>query len=162
MPVLFSRACEYALRALFEMARHPKQEFWTIQELADRTDTPAPFLAKTFQSLVKGEILISNKGRHGGFAFARAPQKISLIKIVEMIDGPALAYNCALGLPTCSNDEPCPFHAHWKAIRDSITNALQHQTLAPGKAKTKLRRSATRLGNGILKTENLTKKILQP
>jgi Rrf2 family protein len=147
MPVLFSRACEYALRALFEMARHPEQEFWTIQELANRTDTPAPFLAKTFQSLVKGEILISTKGRRGGFAFAQAPQKIALTKIVEMIDGPALAYNCALGLPTCSNDEPCPFHARWKAIRDSITNALQHQTLAPGAAQTTSRQSVRRRGN---------------
>jgi len=162
MPVLFSRACEYALRALFEMARHPEQESWTIQELASRTDTPAPFLAKTFQSLVKGEILISTKGRRGGFAFARAPQKISLIKIVELIDGPALAYNCALGLPTCSNDAPCPFHARWKAIRDSITNALQHQMLAQGASRTTSRRSTIRRGNVILKTEKLTPKFLQP
>jgi Rrf2 family protein len=141
MPVLFSRACEYALRGLFEMARHPEQEYWTIQELASRTDTPAPFLAKTFQSLVKGEILTSIKGRHGGFAFARAPQKISLTEVVELIDGPALTYNCALGLPTCSNDEPCPFHTHWKTIRESITNALQHQTLAQGASQTTSRRS---------------------
>jgi Rrf2 family protein len=144
MPVLFSRACEYAVRALFEMARRPEQESWTIQELASRTDTPAPFLAKTFQALVKGEILVSTKGRRGGFAFARAPQKISLIEIVELIDGPALAHNCALGLPTCSNDDPCPFHAHWKAIRDSITNALHRQTLAQGASRTFSRRNPVR------------------
>jgi Rrf2 family protein len=141
MPVLFSRACEYALRALFEMARRPEQESWTVQELASRTDTPAPFLAKTFQSLVKGEILISTKGRRGGFAFARSPQKISLMEIVELIDGPALAHNCALGLPTCSNNDPCPFHAQWKTIRDSIEAALQHQNLTQGAARTTLRRN---------------------
>jgi Rrf2 family protein len=141
MPVLFSRACEYAVRALFEMARRPNQESWTIQELASRTDTPAPFLAKTFQSLVKGDILISTKGRRGGFAFARPPQKISLMEIVELIDGPALAHNCALGLPACSNDAPCPFHEHWKTLRDSIALALRHQTLAQGLSRPSSRRN---------------------
>jgi Rrf2 family protein len=144
MPVLFSRACEYALRALFEMARHPQQEYWTVQELAKRTDTPAPFLAKTFQSLVKGEILISIKGRRGGFAFARMPKKISLMEIVELIDGDALTYNCALGLSTCNNDEPCPFHVHWKEIRDSISKVLRQQTLVQDGSPTTLRRSVTR------------------
>jgi Rrf2 family protein len=147
MPVLFSRACEYAVRALFEMARRPDQEYWTIQELASRTDVPAPFLAKTFQSLVKGDILISTKGRRGGFTFARSPQKISLKEIVELIDGPALAHNCALGLPTCSTDNPCPFHAHWKTIRDSIASALQQQTLTQGASRTTSRRYTARHNN---------------
>ncbi len=129
MPVLFSRACEYALRALFEMARHPEQEFWVVQDLARRTNAPAPFLAKTFQSLVKGEVLISIKGRRGGFAFARPPQRISLMEIVDLIDGPDVSKNCALGLTTCNDDTPCPFHRHWKSIRASIANALRHETL---------------------------------
>ncbi|MBV6504510.1 MAG: putative HTH-type transcriptional regulator [Syntrophorhabdaceae bacterium] len=129
MPVLFSRACEYALRALFEMARHPEQDSWTIQELAQRTDTPAPFLAKTFQTLAKGGILVSTKGRRGGFAFARAPHRIVLLEIVDLIDGPSLSKNCALGLPTCSDDSPCPFHEHWKGIRASIMSALRTETL---------------------------------
>ena len=129
MPVVFSRACEYALRALLAMARHREQESWTVQELASRTDTPAPFLAKTFQSLVKGKILISTQGRHGGFGFARLPGKISFMEVVNIIDGPALTENCALGLPECNDKNPCPFHAQWKGIRADIINALKNQTL---------------------------------
>jgi Rrf2 family protein len=144
MPVLFSRACEYALRALFEMARHPEQDSWTVQELAQSTDTPAPFLAKTFQSLVKGDILISTKGRHGGFAFARPPQRISLMEIVDLIDGPDVSKNCALGLATCNDDTPCPFHSHWKNIRASISNALLHETLVPNVPKKNFRKNAIR------------------
>lgn len=129
MPVVFSRACEYALRALFEMARHPEQESWTVQELAARTDTPAPFLAKTFQALVKGEVLNSTKGRKGGFAFARKPGKVFLMDIVEVIDGSALASDCVLGMPTCGDSNPCPFHQHWKDIRAKILSALRDETL---------------------------------
>jgi len=138
MPVLFSRACEYALRALFEMARQQEQESWTVQELAQRTHTPAPFLAKTFQSLVKGEILTSTKGRRGGFAFARRPDQIPLMEVVALIDGPALVENCALGLPTCGDRNPCPFHDRWKEIRASIVNLLRSESLAKNSLSKKL------------------------
>lgn len=130
MSVLFSRGCEYALRGLVEMARHPEQEYWTILDLASRTETPAPFLAKTFQQLVRAKLLRSAKGRGGGFAFARPPQEISVIGVVETLDGDALAQECALGLPECSEANPCPFHRHWKGIRESILEALTAESLA--------------------------------
>ena len=63
MPVIFSRACEYAIRGLIEMARHPEQKNWKIQDLAEGTNAPAPYLVKTFQILVKSQILNSTKGR---------------------------------------------------------------------------------------------------
>ncbi|NIR49850.1 Rrf2 family transcriptional regulator [candidate division KSB1 bacterium] len=130
MSVLFSRACEYALRGLAEMARHNEKESWTIQELADQTDTPAPFLAKSFQILVRNGILKSVKGRGGGFSFAQPVDKIHLIKIVETIDGFSLAEECVLGLPECGGENPCPFHDQWAEIRESIIRALSTQTLA--------------------------------
>jgi Rrf2 family iron-sulfur cluster assembly transcriptional regulator len=130
MSVLFSRACEYSLRGLSEMARHPSQKQWTIQELAARTDTPAPFLAKTFQALVRGKLLNSSKGRGGGFSFARPPGEISIMQVVMILDGPTLVEACALGLPTCNDTNPCPFHSHWAGLRASIVDALSTQTLA--------------------------------
>lgn len=129
MPVLFSRACEYAIRGLAEMASQPEITSWTIQELAKQTDTPAPFLAKTFQTLVKSGILNSAKGRHGGFSFARPVDKIYIMEIVNILDGPTLANDCALGFPECSGIKPCPFHAQWGEIRETIIHALSSQSL---------------------------------
>ncbi|MDZ7267640.1 MAG: Rrf2 family transcriptional regulator [candidate division KSB1 bacterium] len=160
MPVLFSRACEYALRALFEMARQEEQESWTVQDLAQRTHTPAPFLAKTFQSLVKGDILTSTKGRSGGFAFARPPAQIRLMDVVDLIDGPALVENCALGLPACGDCNPCPFHDHWKEIRSAIVNTLRSETLA---SSSLMKKSGTRPGRKPAKTRlALSKSRISP
>ncbi len=75
MPVIFSRACEYAIRGLIEMARHPEQKNWKIQDLAERTNAPAPYLAKTFQTLVRRQILNSTKGRGGGFFICGSNEK---------------------------------------------------------------------------------------
>ncbi len=124
MPVIFSRACEYAIRGLIEMARHPGQENWKIQDLAERTNAPAPYLAKTFQTLVRSQILNSTKGRRGGFSFAVPTKNISLMDIVNIIDGPRLSRSCALGFPECGNDNECPIHEQWGAIRDMIIHTL--------------------------------------
>lgn len=122
MPVIFSRACEYAIRGLIEMARHPEQKNWKIQDLAERTNAPAPYLAKRFQTLVRNQILHATKG--GGFAFAISTKNISLMDIVNIIDGPRLSRSCALGFPECGNDNECPIHEQWGAIRDMIISAL--------------------------------------
>lgn len=129
MPVLFSRACEYALRGLAEMAGEPDREQWRIHELSQRTNTPAPFLAKTFQTLVKSGILNSTKGRGGGFTFARPVDDIYLIEVVRCVDGPTLGEDCVLGFPKCNDENPCPFHDRWKVLRSSIIDALSSQTL---------------------------------
>ena len=129
MPVIFSRACEYAIQGLIEMARHPEEECWRIHDLAERTKTPAPFLAKTFQTLARNQILKSIKGRGGGFSFAVPRKNISLIDIVNIIDGPGLSKNCALGFPECGNNNICPIHEQWEAIRNNIVDTLSNNTL---------------------------------
>lgn len=130
MAVIFSRACEYALRGLVCMAGHPDKRNWTIPEIAKQSSSPAPFLAKTFQLLVKGRVLNSSKGRQGGFSFARRANDIYLIDIVNIIDGTRLTHDCALGLPDCNDDNPCPFHVHWRRIRTPIIEALSEESLA--------------------------------
>ncbi len=130
MSVIFSRACEYAIRGLVEMARDKKSTSWTVQEVAKRADVPAPFLAKTFQSLVKGGVLNSMKGRQGGFSFASSAEELYLISIVEILDGSRLTHDCAIGLPECHDDSPCPFHVHWRKLRIPLVEALQKETVA--------------------------------
>ncbi len=137
MSVLFSRGCEYALRGLMEMASHPEKTFWTVQELAELSETPAPFLAKTFQTLVKHGILTSTKGRGGGFSFARPLEKISLLEVVSIIDGPTLTEECALGLDECSERNPCSIHSQWRDIREQIVSALSEQSLLEFARKSK-------------------------
>jgi Rrf2 family protein len=129
MSVLFSRACEYGMRALVEMARDQEQPIHLAQELAERLDIPAPFLAKTLQLLVKKDILHSTKGRSGGFSFARPASKIRLLEVVEAIDGLGLAEDCVLGMPLCGDSKPCSVHYGWAPIRKAIVQMLKTKTI---------------------------------
>ncbi len=130
MSVIFSRACEYAVRGLVEMARHPEQTSWTIPEVAEQSINAGPFFSQDLSITGEGGILNSTKGRQRGFSFARSVDKIFLIEIVQIIDGPTLTHDCALGLPNCNDDNPCPFHVQWKRVRVPLIEALSQESLA--------------------------------
>ncbi len=132
--MLYSSAAEYAIRALTQLALsemkfgQPKPS--PVQELAEREAIPKHFLGKVFQTLVRAGILTSMRGPHGGFALARPASKITLYEIVQAIDGTVALDRCVIGLPQCSDRNPCPHHSRWKPVRDQIKDYLRGTTLA--------------------------------
>ena len=128
--MLYSRPCEYALRALTYLSSKDAKELSRVHEIAESEDLPAPFLAKLLQQLARTGVLISVKGPKGGFGLARRPEEISLIEIVSAVDGTESFHRCAVGLAECSDTSPCPLHDTWKPLRTRITDYLAEQTLA--------------------------------
>lgn len=128
--MLYSRPCEYALRALTYLSSHNQGELSRVHEIAASEDLPAPFLAKLLQQLARTGILTSVKGPKGGFGLARRPEDITLIEVVSAVDGTDSFNRCAVGLSECSDTSPCPLHDTWKPLRTKITDYLSEQTLA--------------------------------
>ncbi|OGC90720.1 MAG: hypothetical protein A2142_05810 [candidate division Zixibacteria bacterium RBG_16_48_11] len=127
--MLYSTACEYAIRAMAHLARQPKNKFSSLDEIVTHDGLRAPFMAKTLLQLVKQKLIISQKGPGGGFALARRPRKVTLLDIVRAIDGEPDFSRCAIGLAKCSSKMPCPLHETWLELRASIQKYLQTQTL---------------------------------
>ncbi len=127
---IFSKTCEYAIRAVFYIAHTSNKGHKTgIKDIAAGIDSPELYLAKILQNLSKQGIISSSKGPNGGFYI----QESSLIKplsdIVEAVDGNGLFYGCALGLSQCSEVNPCPLHHQFKSIRDQIHQVLRQTTI---------------------------------
>lgn len=78
----------YAIRALAELGRAGDQNPVPIGELARRRDVPVQFLEQLFAVLRRAGILASQRGVKGGYRFARAPGSVSVLEIVELLDGP--------------------------------------------------------------------------
>ena len=78
----------YALRALAELARAGGDGPVPIGELARRRDIPVQFLEQLFAVLRRGGILRSQRGVKGGYSFAKDPASITVLEIVELLDGP--------------------------------------------------------------------------
>ena len=127
--MIYSNACAYAIRAMTRLAMLRPDGYVLLDELCEGSDLPRHFVAKIFQDLVRKGLLVSAKGRGGGFALARTPDKISVYDIVEMIDGTDQLDNCVVGLNKCDSNQPCPQHDAWLGIRDNLKQFLRNMTL---------------------------------
>jgi Rrf2 family protein len=78
----------YALAALVELQRFGDRAPIPIGELARRRDIPVQFLEQLFAVLRRGGVLRSQRGVKGGYSFARAPEEITVLELVELLDGP--------------------------------------------------------------------------
>jgi len=141
--MIYSNACEYAIRGMTYLARSPK-ELHLAREIAEREEIPYFFLSKILQTLAKAGLLKSIKGRGGGFQLAKSPEKITLYDIKVCIDGAADLDACAVGLSRCSDKQPCPLHDTFKPLRASIRSYLKETSLADmSRAVTKKRALST-------------------
>lgn len=120
MSLIFSKQCEYALRAVLYLALQADGDMTPIKDLARRLDLPSPFLAKILQDLAAKGLLRSLKGPTGGFALAMPASDITLLHIVEAIDGLDFMHKCVMGFPECSSENHCPVHERWGGLREEI------------------------------------------
>ncbi|MCC5829597.1 MAG: Rrf2 family transcriptional regulator [Phycisphaeraceae bacterium] len=128
--MIYSQACAYAIRGLSHLAAVRPDGFVLINDLCREHDLPRHFLAKVFQGLTRKGLLISAKGRGGGFGLARPPEEILLYEIVEAIDGARKFEQCVVGLSNCDDRQPCPQHDQFSSIRKEILDFLKTTTLA--------------------------------
>ena len=77
----------YALRAMIELYRHGDGPV-PIAELARRGDIPVQFLEQLFATLRRAGILRSQRGVKGGYSFGRPPDEVTVLEVVELLDGP--------------------------------------------------------------------------
>jgi Rrf2 family protein len=126
----FSRTTIYAVRALAHLAASGEDAGYVgAAELAEATGAPPNYLGKTMQLLVRRGLLEARRGKAGGVRLAFPPREISLLRIIEAIDGLEDMERCPLGNATCSNAAPCGIHNRWGAIRSLYVELLRATTL---------------------------------
>lgn len=128
--MLYSRSAEYAIRAFVHMAALPEGEYAMVKNISAEAGIPAHFLAKILQELARDGFLHSNKGPRGGFRLRTPPGEISMLKIVEAVDGPGRFERCPAGSPECNDRAPCGMHDSWKPLRSRIIGYLGDTSIA--------------------------------
>lgn len=127
---MFSKACEYGIRAVIYIWSQSKEEKKTgIKDICKEIDAPEFFTAKVLQTLSRLQMISSTKGPHGGFFIDKEQENVRLIDIVTALDGDQLFTGCGLGLKVCSESNPCPIHDSFKSIRDQMREMLSDTTI---------------------------------
>jgi Rrf2 family protein len=127
--MIYSRSAEYAIRAFVYLAAAPPGKYAMVKQIAEESEIPAHFLAKILQQLARQGFLRSSKGPTGGFALRYPPSEITLLQIVESIDGLADYQRCIGGMQECNDQMRCGMHDSWKALRSRIIEYLEGTTV---------------------------------
>jgi Rrf2 family protein len=96
----FSKKVEYALIAMIDIASHQTYDLVTAKALSQQYNIPAELLGKVLQSLTRKGLLQSVQGVKGGYTITEPLEKISMLRVIEAIDGP-------INLTSCSADKRC-------------------------------------------------------
>jgi Rrf2 family protein len=131
---MLSNSCRYGIRAVIYLASQPSGNTKVgIKQISADLDLPTPFLAKILQQLAKQKILSSSKGPHGGFSLFRDPKNITLLDIVNTIDGSDTFTNCVMHKGTCegvnSESKICPLHEDYEKTRNQLITLFSNKTI---------------------------------
>jgi Rrf2 family transcriptional regulator, iron-sulfur cluster assembly transcription factor len=131
---MLSNSSRYGIRAVVYLASQPQPVTKTgIKQISKDLSLPTPFLAKILQQLTKHKILSSLKGPHGGFSLLKDPMHITLLDIVNIIDGPETFTNCIMHSGSCKCVEAdirsCPVHDDYSKIRSDIISLFSSKTI---------------------------------
>lgn len=126
---LITRDTDYAIRAVSYIAKN-KNKVVSVSELVKELKIPRPFLRKILQALNKKNLLKSYKGASGGFNMAVAPNRISLIGLLEVFQGPFQMNECFFKRKVCPSIKKCALKKKIDRIERYARKQLQSVTVA--------------------------------
>lgn len=127
---LISQGAQYATSAVIALSKQPEGVTVSAADLAKPLNCPAAYLSQLLSKLKPSGILKSRRGLNGGVYLARLPEHITLMEVIEAIDGSDFFKRCFLGIEGCGQIEPCPFHEFWSKERIKIQQWLEETTFA--------------------------------
>ena len=120
---------DYGIRALVYLANHG-DGYAKASEIGDAMDIPTGFLQQVLQELQRAHLVSSRSGPSGGYLLGRRAEDITILEIVETLEGPIHTSECALRGGPCHWDQVCAMHWVWSSARTALSDSLRAATLA--------------------------------
>lgn len=123
-----TRQADYAVRAVLYLSRKGNTQRSATSTVAKEQHIPPSFLAKIISQLSIAGLLHTSRGARGGVTLAREPQDITLLEVIEAIDGPIQLNECAGENGTCTYDNECPLRPIWCDAQEDLVKRLKGTT----------------------------------
>lgn len=120
-----TRQADYAVRAVLYLARMEPNQRAATSQVAQEQHIPPSFLAKIISQLSIAGLLHTSRGARGGVTLAREPEAITLLEVIEAIDGPIMLNECVSENSICVFDEDCPLRPVWCEAQEELVNRLK-------------------------------------
>ncbi len=125
-----SQKCQYALRAVFELAKRRGNGSITAADIAAAQAIPRGFLEVILVELKKAGFVTSRRGMHGGYQLAVSPSTLTVGQVICSVDGPVAPIKCVTeaGTGDCALYGTCAFLSFWERVKDAITEIYESTT----------------------------------
>ncbi|NOY48399.1 MAG: Rrf2 family transcriptional regulator [Chlorobi bacterium] len=128
---MLSSANKYAIRSVLFLAIYSNEKNKIgATEIADKLESPQPFVAKLLQQLSRDKLVSSSKGPNGGFFLTKKNKENTIWDIIISIKGEKKFDQCFLGLSKCSDDNPCPVHYIVSVFKEKLLKDFKDKTIA--------------------------------
>lgn len=125
-----TRQADYAVRAMLYLAQLGPNQRAATSQVAEAQKIPPSFLAKIVSQLSIAGLLHTSRGARGGVMLARPPREISLLEVIEAIDGPIMLNECVGEDGTCDFDDDCPLRPVWCEAQEQLVRRLKNTNFA--------------------------------
>ncbi len=125
-----TRQADYAVRAVLYLAQKGDDKRASTSQIAQEQQIPPSFLAKIVSQLSVAGLLQTSRGARGGVSLARSPELISLLEVVEAIDGPILLNECVDDNGSCTFGDDCPMRPVWCDAQAELVQRLRTTSFA--------------------------------
>jgi Rrf2 family protein len=127
--VKLSTQADYAVRAVFELAKRGPGHVVHTDEIAAAQRIPSSGLAKVIRELARAEVVRTQRGNHGGVVLARPAGEVTVREVYEAVEGPITLCRCRANLEPCA-ETPCDTHDFWSSVEALLTGELEQTTFA--------------------------------
>ena len=125
-----TRQADYAVSAVLHLAQIKNGDRTSTSAVAKRQHIPPSFLAKIVSQLSITGLLHTSRGARGGVSLAREPKDITLLEVVEAIDGPIQLNECVGDNGLCKFDNDCPIKSVWCEAQAELVARLRKTDFA--------------------------------
>lgn len=128
-PLQISRKIDYGLRAMVFLASMAPEDVVPFREIGRRMDVPEDFLAKILKTLVARKLVQSTRGARGGYRLARPPAEISMLDVIEAVEGPVRVNVCQDNHDACRLSRSCTMYGVWKLGQERMLEVYRSARL---------------------------------
>ena len=125
-----TRQADYALRAMLYLAQLAPNVRAATSQIAEEQSIPPSFLAKIISQLSIAGLIHTSRGARGGVSLAHQPEDISILEVVEAIDGPISLNECCVDAESCPFGEKCPLRPLWCEAQSGLVEKLKTTTFS--------------------------------
>lgn len=130
MRLRLTKRTDYAIRACLYLATSDDDGPVPSRRIAEAMEIPDRFLPQVLADLARSGLVASTNGKRGGYRLTRDPARLSILEIVETVEGPSRSERCVLEERPCDGRSTCALHPVWAAAQSAFVDVLTTASLA--------------------------------